>query len=152
MRPFVWVRYHATGAWMHGDRSVAPCGPRLENATAAPAFDIHISDLTIDPDHHYQFARIDTLEAGGTRPLEAIAQPGRLSLTKAISRHVVASVLAGRQPATHWPIRVAYRSQRGRSYETCCEIRVLGFPLGISSIIVPCPDDSTPSTGPAERS
>lgn len=150
MRPFVWVRYHSIGAWLPGEPASALCGPLLENATSAPAFDIDVSDLTIDDETRYRFARVDTLEPGEARPLESFVQPGAAPLTTAISRHIVERVLAGRQPETRWPVRIAYRSRRGRAYQTCCEIRVVGLPLGVSSIIVACGDgEPSVASGPA---
>jgi hypothetical protein len=139
MRPFVWVRYDAFDAWTWSHRATppAPCGPQLENATSATAYDVHISELALDEKTRYQFEAVDVLQPGEARPLESLIQAKPESLTKAISRHVVDRVLSGQSPAPCWPIRIAYRSRRGREYETRCEIRVLRMPLGISSIIVP---------------
>jgi hypothetical protein len=137
MRPFVWVRYELSDAWMwrRGRTAAAGCGPLIENATSAPAYDIQLSDLTLDDETRYRFDGVDTLQPGEARSLDSLLQP-RASLTQVISRHVVGRALAGQPPVSGWPMRIAYRSRRGREYETCCEIRITHLPLGIASVIV----------------
>ena len=73
MRPFVWVRYDSSDAWTwrHGRAAARNCGPQLENATSAPAYDVHISDLTFDDETRYQFERVGTLEPGEAKPLDS---------------------------------------------------------------------------------
>jgi hypothetical protein len=132
--------------WSQGLVPSPQSGPQLENATSAPAYDIHLSDLALDDRTRYRFESVAMLEPGEARPLESLIQPAA-SFTKVISRHVVARVLAGQSPVSRWPMRIAYRSGHGREYETCCEIRILKLPLGISSVIVPCTDRGAPDAG-----
>ncbi len=138
MRPFVWVRYESSDAWMwrRGRAAAAECGPQIENVTSAPAYDIHLSDLTLDDETRYRFDRVEALQPGEARSLDSLLQPPDVSLTQIISRHIVGRTLAGRPPVSGWPMRIAYRSRRGREYETCCEIRITRLPLGIASVIV----------------
>ncbi len=142
MRPFVWVRYDSSDAWTsRQSRTVAGgCGPQLENVTSAPAYDVHLSDLTLDDGTRFGFEPVDMLQPGEARPLDALIQPRAASLTQIISRHVVGRVLAGRPLLCGWPMRIAYRSRRGREYETWCEIRIARLPLGIASVIVGAAD------------
>jgi len=137
MRPFVWVRYESSDAWMwrRGRAAAAECGPQIENVTSAPAYDIHLSDLMLDEETRCRFERVDALQPGEARSLDSLLQP-RASLTQIISRHIVGRTLAGRPPIGGWPMRIAYRSRHGREYETCCEIRITRLPLGIASVIV----------------
>jgi hypothetical protein len=138
MRPFVWVRYESSDAWMwrRGRTAAAECGPQLENVTSAPAYDIDLSDLVLDDETRYRFERVESLQPGEARPLDSLLQPRAAPLTQIISRHIVARALAGRPPVSGWPVRIAYRSRHGRKYETRCEIRITRLPLGIASVIV----------------
>jgi hypothetical protein len=137
MRPFVWVRYESSDAWMwRRGRTASACGPQLENVTSAPAYDIHLSDLVLDGETRYQFERVESLQPGEARSLDSLLQPRAAPLTQIISRHIVERALAGRPPIARWPVRIAYRSRHGREYKTCCEIRITRLPLGIASVIV----------------
>ena len=138
MRPFVWVRYDAPGAWTsrRGRTTAVDCGPQLENATSAPAYDVHLSDLELDEETRFRFERVERLLPGEARPLDSLVRPGAGPLTQIISRHVVRRVLGGRPPTSGWRMRIGYRSQRGREYETWCEIRIAHLPLGLASVIV----------------
>jgi hypothetical protein len=122
--------------WRRGRTAAAGCGPQIENVTSAPAYDIHLSDLTLDDETRYRFDRVEALQPGEARSLDSLLQPRAASLTQIISRHIVERALTGRPPISGWPMRIAYRSKRGREYETCCEIRITHLPLGIASVIV----------------
>ena len=94
---------------------------------------MHISDLVLDPDTPYHFDEIKTL-----RPRQVVPLAPTNALTKAISRNIVKQALSVAPPTTAWPLRITWRSDEGRRFESCWEILVLRLPLEISCHPVGC--------------
>jgi hypothetical protein len=135
MRPLVVLRYRAANVRTEPSASIpAEDLLQLENVSDVDAFDISVSSIAIDPRHPHEFDPVPALPSHGSWLLGIT--PAAPSLAAAISRRVVADVLARRTPPTHWPVRIAYRDDDGRTYATACEIRVIRLPLTIAAVVV----------------
>ena len=140
MRPYVVLRYGSAEIWTRGPSAAVTDGPTLENLSSVVAYDVRVSDVVLDAKRRHRFEPIGPLGSHEARALEPTTSPEASSLTKAISRDVVAHILRGQPPITRWPVRITYRNEHGTTYATCCVILVVRLPLEICSAVVPCRD------------
>ena len=139
----VSLKYVSRGAWTAGAPVRTECGPELENKTTLPLYDVHISDLVLDPDTPYHFDEIATLRPGQVVPLAPTN-----ALTKAISRNIVERMLSGDPLATAWSLQITWRTDGGRTIEACWEIRVVRLPLEIACAPANC-SHAVPAVAPS---
>lgn len=152
MRPLVALRYRAENAWSRPAPAATEEPPQLENSGPVDAYDVSVSPLVVDDQRRCAFEHVSTLRQRETVTLKTCITPPAPSLGAVISRRVVDDVLAGRPPVTHWPVKVSYRDDEGRSYATWCEIRVVRLPLEIEAAVIPAPEPEATSAREAAPS
>jgi hypothetical protein len=135
MPPRVVLEYRRENVWSQPAGWSAEDLVHVENRGSADAFDVRVSVVETGGDLRCEFEQVPAVPARASWPLSV--HPHGRSLTAAISRRVVADVLAGRPPVRCWPVEIAYRDEEGRAYTTRCEIRVVRLPLTIEAVLAP---------------